>query len=264
MDHSSGSLGSNGVDDMGLSWSGVIKNERPLGNQVTFFWKGVPNEAKARELGYPYEDQELYVRIKSRDNLDVVEKKATEDLFKQYPEQYQTFRRLEKKVDGLALSSWPALNAVQVNNLKFAGIKTVEQLRDADPERLQKMGGEWMALQAQAISYFEAAKDGAFLVKQTKIIRELEAEREVFKNQIATMQAEIQAMRGQGGQSHSYLQPQYQPPQPIFDMNAIKAELMASLKAELVPEKKIHRGWPKGKPRGKKVSQVIEEGASNE
>ena len=256
-DHSSVELSDGNVDDLGINWNGVLKNPRPGDSQVLFYWEGVKNEKRSREAGHPVYEPVEFLSIKSRDGLSVVTRRATDKDIEMYPMQFKRFKKTDQKIDGLPLKEWPPITRVQMMNLNAAGIRSVEQLRDASEEKLNFLGSEGRQLQEQAQAYFEGATDASKVIRQSKENSELRANVESLKVQLSAANAQIQDLQTRG---HGQAMPQqtYQPVAPQFDMGALVSQITEQVKASLVVAKPERKGWPKGKPR--KVQPVSTEG----
>lgn len=258
MDHSEGTLSDSNIDDLGLDWNGVIKNSKPTDSQVLFYWEGKKNEAKSNLAGHPVYDPEIFISIRSKSGLSVVTKKATEAHIAQYPMQYRQFQRTEQKIDGLPLKEWPPITRVQMMNLNAAGIRSVEQLRDASEEKLKFLGSEGRLLQEQAQAYFEAAKDASKVIRQAKELSQRDNEIQSLKAQLAAANAQVQELRAQGQQISN----SYQPIQPQIDINALTAQITAAVRAQINLESKQEPTKKRGMPKGgwpKKTNSIIEE-----
>lgn len=140
-----------------------------------FYQFPVEDEVKSAELGRPFFEDVVYVRVKQPgNNNSVIERPirfgaTPKHDNHRFAHQYALFKQNETQVmTGMPLSQWPGVTVAQVKNLNFANIQTVEQLADiADSQLTGLMGGN--GLKQKAKDWLANADDG-------KIVTQLRAE----------------------------------------------------------------------------------------
>lgn len=155
---------------------------------VTFFNHPRKDEAKTLEEGRPIFNDESYVRIMVPGDKDSIIIRPARDMDKQrFAKQWQAFSSGEsEEQSGTPLKAWPMITRSQVEELKFFGVHTVEQLADLADVHVQKFMGVGM-LKQQAQAFMQAAKESAPL-------EQLNAALEERDHQIAAQDQAIQEL----------------------------------------------------------------------
>jgi hypothetical protein len=144
---------------------------------VVFFMHPRRDEAKSLEEGRPMFKDEEYVRIMVPGDKDSIVIRPARDMDKQrFQKQYDAFKSGEGEYhEGTPLKAWPMVTRGQVEELKYFGVHTVEQLSDLADVHV----GKFMALgvlKQQAQAYIQAAKEAAPLVQLNAAIDQKDAE----------------------------------------------------------------------------------------
>ena len=144
---------------------------------VVFFLHPREDKAKTAESGRPMFLDEEYVRIMVPGDKDNVVIRPARDLDKQrFAKQYAAFQQGEGEIqEGTPLKAWPMMSRGQVEEMKFFGVYTVEQLADLADVHV----GKFMALgklKQQAQAYIQAAKDTAPLTQLNAAVEQKDAE----------------------------------------------------------------------------------------
>lgn len=144
---------------------------------VTFFKH--PREDKAASLkeGRPIYQEVDYVRIMVPGDKDSVVVRPARLLDKQrFAKQFAAYEQGEKEYqEGMPLKAWPMVTRGQVEELKYFGIHTVEQLADLADIHVQKFMGMG-TLKEQAKAYIQQAKENAPLVQLNAAVEAKDAE----------------------------------------------------------------------------------------
>ncbi len=144
---------------------------------VVFFMHPRRDEAKSVEEGRPMFKDEEYVRIMVPGDKDSIVIRPARDMDKQrFHKQYAAFTSGEGEFhEGTPLKAWPMVTRGQVEELKYFGVHTVEQLADLADVHVQKFMAVGV-LKQQAQAYIQAAKEAAPLVQLNAAIDQKDAE----------------------------------------------------------------------------------------
>ena len=151
--------------DFGMTQNAMREHNRNIGDEnlfVQFFMHPMQNKAKTLEEGRPiYVDTE-YVRIMvPGDKGNVIMREVREDDKRRFPKHYQAFKNEEEEIlEGTPLAQWNFLTAAQVEEMKYFGIRTVENLANVTDTNAQKFMGINL-LREKAREYIEATASDA-------------------------------------------------------------------------------------------------------
>ena len=99
---------------------------------------------------------------------------------------------------GIPVTDWPAIGPSQVRMLQDIGLRTVEQVAEANEEAVSRIGMGGRALKSKAQAYLDAAKDtgkiAAELDAMRKKIEALEARDAAREEELTKLQAENAAL----------------------------------------------------------------------
>ncbi len=168
-------------------------NARYLGDAklyVVFFLHPREDKAKTAEMGRPMYKDEEYVRIMVPGDKDNVIIRPARDLDKQrFVKQYTAFKAGEGEItEGTPLKAWPMMTRGEVEEMKYFGVFTVEQLADLADVHV----GKFMALgkkKEQAKAFLQAAKDTAPLTQLNAAVEQKDAE-------IAALMQAVEDLKG--------------------------------------------------------------------
>lgn len=149
------------------------------------FYMGVKKDKKASlEAGRPIFKDVPFVQIMAPGNKDSIIDRPADDMDKaRFAEQYKRFMaNQEQTPEGTPLTEWPELTRSQIEEFKYMGVHTVEQLAGMSDGNAQGMMG-LQALKQKAQAYLDG-----FNEKDAKIA-ELEA-------RLAQMEQEMTPRRG--------------------------------------------------------------------
>src|SRR4051812_39375598 len=116
------------------------------GARPRFYMKPIKNNFQSDLKGTPvFEDREFVEILVPGDRKTVWEGFVSAEHKGRWPREYAAFKAgQEVSVDGFALEEWPAITRSQVEELRFAHVRTVEQLATLPDDALNKtisMGG---------------------------------------------------------------------------------------------------------------------------
>lgn len=141
---------------------------------VRFHLMPMKNEEASVEAGRPiYKDVEFIdIRVRG-DRNNLVSRPVRDDDRARFRSVYQNFVNGNREVvTGTPLSQWPMMSASQVEELKYFGFSTVEELAKAGDNVVAKMMG-LQGLKNKAIAYLELAAGGAPLEKMQAQLTDL-------------------------------------------------------------------------------------------
>ena len=150
-----------------------------------FYMHPRKNEAESLKQGRDIYDEVPYIKIMVPGDKDNIIQRPVRDQDKmRFPKQWQAFEANEEApISGTPLSEWAFVNRGQVEELKFFGIRTVEDLANMPDSQSNKFMGI-NALKQKAKAFIEDAKMQA-------PIDELKAENDALRGQLDDMQKQI-------------------------------------------------------------------------
>ena len=151
--------------DFGMTQQAMREHDRHRGDEnlyVQFFSHPMQDKAKTLEEGRPIFVDTEYIRIMvPGDKSNVVMRSVREDDRQRFPKQYQAFKNDEEEIlEGTPLDKWNFVSAAQVEELKYFGIRTVENLANVTDTNAQKFMGINL-LRQKAQEYIAAASSEA-------------------------------------------------------------------------------------------------------
>jgi hypothetical protein len=104
-----------------------------------------------------------------------------------FPRQYEAWKAGAdaETAGGWPLEKWPELDVAQIEELRAARVRTVEQLAGMSDANLGKLGPGWRPVRQAAQDFLEAAKSSAPLTRLRDENTELRAQLEVMQRQQA-------------------------------------------------------------------------------
>lgn len=159
---------------------------------VRFFVKPARDDEKSQAEGRMVFKDVEYVQIMvpgDRDNILI--RPAGEGDKRRFGKQYDDWKRnnKEESLVGTPLDLWGRLSLSQIEEFRYIGVRTVEQLAELNDNAMLRMPGA-SELKRKAAAFVQAAKDEAPM-------RHLQAEIEKRDAQDKARDAEMQAMKEQ-------------------------------------------------------------------
>lgn len=110
---------------------------------VRFYTTALRNDARSSEEGRPIFEDTSMIEIRVRgDRNNVVQRPVREEDKRRFRGAYEAFeKQAHSGVEGTPLSEWPVLGQSMVEELKYLGFYTVEQLSEANDSVCSKMPG---------------------------------------------------------------------------------------------------------------------------
>lgn len=169
-----------------------------------FYSKPVKNNFRSESEGRPvFEDKEFVEILVPGDRKTVVDTLVKDEHKRRWPREYAAFKAgQEVPVEGTPLEEWPQITRSQVEELKFAHIRTVEQLASLPDDPLNRsvsMGG--FALREKAQRYLEALNGNAQTealaaesARKDEIIAEQKRQYEALLERVAAIEAQTKGV----------------------------------------------------------------------
>jgi hypothetical protein len=166
---------------------------------VVFYMGVLKNEAKSIEQGRPiFDDVECVKIVIPGDKNNINDRPASERDKQRFSKQYAAFKqglKEEDQITGTRLHDWPFLSRAQSEELKYLGIRTVEQLAEVRDDITSRVPG-LTNLKQHAQVWLGKSKNAAEAAKTTKQLQDQ-------ASRIASLEA---ALRDQGARLEQALQ----------------------------------------------------------
>jgi len=151
--------------DLGMTQAAMREHDRHIGDEnlyVQFFTHPMQDKEKTLEVGRPIFVDTEYIRIMvPGDKGNVIMRPVREEDKARFPKQYLAFQNQEEEIlEGTPLDKWNFVSAAQVEELKYFGIRTVENLANVLDTHAQKFMGIQL-LKQKAKEYIEATSTDA-------------------------------------------------------------------------------------------------------
>lgn len=166
---------------------------------VKFFLHPKQNDVKSAEEGRPIFDELEFVEIRVRgDRINMVSRPAHEGDRQRFAGTYAAFKAGNaEQHSGTMLSAWPPMTRAMVEELKYFGFYTVEQLSNAADSVCSKFAGLTTWKQKARAFLDMSAGSTAPLEKLHAQVEKLANEKEVAERNSAEMAAMIKTMQAQ-------------------------------------------------------------------
>ncbi len=166
---------------------------------VVFYMGVLKNDAKSVEQGRPiFDDVECVRIIIPGDKNTINDRPASAHDKQRFSKQYAMFKQglsEEEQVSGTRLTEWPFLTRGQCEELKYIGIKTVEQLAEVRDDITLKVPG-LITLKQNAQVWLGKTKNAAEAAKQAKVMADqasrISSLEEVVRDQAARIEKLLQ------------------------------------------------------------------------
>lgn len=147
---------------------------------VRFYSRPVKDESKSLAEGRPIFVDTDMIEIRVRgDRNNVVHKPVAEEHKARFRAAWDAYKRGQDiGAEGTPLAEWPTMSASMVEEMKYLGFYTVEQLASASDSVCGKFPGV-TTLKNKARLFIEYSKDAAPIEKFSKRLEELESQRQV-------------------------------------------------------------------------------------
>lgn len=155
------------------------------GLYARFYLHPKKDEKASIDEGRPIFREVPYIEIRVPGDKGTVINRPVRDRDRaEFPKQWAAFEAgKEQGVDGTPLEEWPMISRAQVEELRFFGVRSVEQLAqmsDSNAQKFMAIG----SLREKARLYMEAAKGNAPMAKLQNENERLRGEIEALKDQM--------------------------------------------------------------------------------
>ena len=182
----------------GIDWSmggtvGVAKYGNS--NQVVLFYnKAVHNVAKSRELGRPYHEDKIFVRIQEPgDRFTVVDRPVTQAEIQRYPQQWAQFQaNRQQTAPGTQIELLYVDVPSVAATLRAHGVQTIEQCAELSGPSIDSIGMGAQQYANDAKRFLEAAQKGVHANQLRHELDQRDSEIRTLKQKIDMLQAQIE------------------------------------------------------------------------
>ncbi len=164
---------------------------------VVFYMGIIKNESRSTEEGRAiFDDVECVRIIVPGDKNSVIDRPAQVSDKQRFLRQYELFKKgvaEEDQVSGTRLTDWPFLSRAQCEELRYLGIKTVEQLASVRDDITTKVPG-LVSLKQNAGVWLAKATKSAEAAQFTKQMQEQAAALENLQSVVKEQAARIEKL----------------------------------------------------------------------
>jgi hypothetical protein len=167
---------------------------------VRFFTHPLKNDAKSEAAGRPiFEDTEM-VEIRVRGDRNHVVSRPVRDTDKQrFRDAYAAFRDGQKELlTGTPLAEWPIASKSMVEELRYLGFTTVEQVAEANDNTVAKVPG-LSSLKSRAKAFLDLAKGLSPIETLQSQLETEKSKSQALEAQIADLSARFARLEAQKG-----------------------------------------------------------------
>lgn len=162
---------------------------------VRFSTAPLKNDEKSLEEGRPIFDDTEMIEIRVRGTKDnVVVRPVRVDDKQRFREAYRAYQEGTKALSsGTPLAQWPVMSTSQVEEMRYLGFLTVEQIAEANDGVVANISG-LQGLKNKAKAFIEFSKGAAPLEQLQKEVSEAKNVNETLARQLAETQAALAAL----------------------------------------------------------------------
>jgi len=158
---------------------------------VRFFRKAARDDAASAEAGVMrFKEVEMIQIMVPGDRDNIVVRPAGAGDLRRFGKQYEDWKRNEtsEQLNGTPLEMWGRLSLAQIEEYRYLGVRTIEQLAQLSDASCMKLPGS-LELKRKAAAFLEVQNDEAPL-------RKVQAELEQRDQVIAEMASRLNALEG--------------------------------------------------------------------
>jgi len=219
-----------------MELAGLAESQEREKLAIRFYMDSMQDEVASKKAGRPIFNDVEMIEIRIPGDVDLRRYPVEDEHKRRFPKQYIAFKKNQSQeaASGTPLNQWPLLTKAQVEESKYLGAHTVEQLAEVSDGALQKFGPGWRTLRQQARDWLQKAADGALLAKLRSELEERDAKIQTLEDML-NKQATALAQAGITGDR----------PAPVADsrMADLEDKLNRLLAAQAAPAPK-RRGRP--------------------
>lgn len=165
---------------------------------VRFFMMPLQDDVKSDSEGRPiFQDTEM-VEIRVRgDRNNIIQRPVRPEDKKRFRDAYRDFKDgNEQALTGTPLKEWPHMSASMIEELKYLGFHTVEQLAQASDAVISKVPGLG-TMKQRAQAFLDFAKGGAPLEQMARDLEQSKAAQAAAERLASDMSSRMNAMSEQ-------------------------------------------------------------------
>ena len=177
---------------------------------VKFFSTPLKNDEKSLEEGRPIFDDVDMIEIRVRGTKDnIVQRPVRADDKSRFREAWKHHEAGEKAVQsGTPLSQWPLMASSQVEEMKYLGFVTVEQIANANDSVVANITG-LQSLKNKARAFIEFSKGAAPLEQMQAKLAERDNAVETLQRQLSETQSALAALTARMDEEPAPAKPAY-------------------------------------------------------
>ena len=184
--------------DMGMTQQAMREHDRHVGDEnlyVKFFSHPLQDKERTLQEGRPiYVDTDYIQIMVPGDKGNVVVRPVRPDDVHRFPKQHLSYKSdLEEVLEGTPLEKWNYLTQAQVEELKYFGIRTVEQLAVVSDSNAQKFMGIQI-LRQKAVEYVKATKTEAPIAQLQEELEQRDLKIQEQDNVIGELMARMEEL----------------------------------------------------------------------
>lgn len=205
-------------------------------NSVRFEETAVRNQAKSDAAGHPVHDMVVMAFIRVPGSRDEFSTRIDDKFLAEYGHLYEKWKKTrEQPVDGLALELWPPIPKSLVEDWRYFGVRTVQQLAGLNDTEIQKLGMGAREWKKKAETWLKEAQDHAESQRLASENERQAMEITRLKDQVAELATKLEAKQREPA------------PAPTIDPAAIQ-RMIAEAIAENAREERaiLARSQPNG------------------
>ena len=184
--------------DLGMTQQAMREHDRHIGDEhlyVKFFSHPMQDKERTLQEGRPIFVDTDYIQIMvPGDKGNVIVRPMRPDDIHRFPKQHLAYESDQEEVlEGTPLEKWNFLSAAQVEELKYFGIRTVEQLAVVSDSNAQKFMGIQL-LRQKAVEYVEVSKTDAPIAQLQEELEQRDLKIQEQDNVIGDLMSRLDAL----------------------------------------------------------------------
>lgn len=162
---------------------------------VRFFTMPVQDMDESAKQGRPIFNDVVHVEIRVRgDRNNIVHKPVDDQIKRRFRDAWRAHEQGEELMQkGTPLAEWPIVTKSMVEELKYFGFYTVEQVAEASSGVISKFPG-LQSIQQRAQRFLELAKGSAPLEAMQANLEKVSSEKEALEAQVRDLAKRLAAM----------------------------------------------------------------------
>lgn len=184
------------MDEFDLSQAVTTQARTAPSLAVRFYSEPQKDEAKSKAEGRAIFRDVTMVEIRVPGESDAIRRPVREFDKQQYPRIWAAFEasQSQEAVEGFPLAEWSGVTRAQAEELKFFGVRTVEQFAEMPDTAVQRVG-PYMQLRQAARDWLKQAKGASEVNKLRSENNDLKARLTALEEIVSRQTAEIEATR---------------------------------------------------------------------